>query len=89
MGWTRPGRGWEEALTVDRDLLHPAPTAPPWAKKAFRTIGMSQVTEFLLYPPPPQPPPPPPDNVGVSAIGRRHSLFSVKINSCYQCEKQS
>lgn len=53
MGWTRPGRGWEEALTVDRDLLHPAPTAPPWAKKAFRTIGMSQVTEFLLYPPPP------------------------------------
>lgn len=52
MGWTRPGRGWEEALTVDRDLLHPTPAAPPWAKKAFRTIAMSQITEFLLYPPP-------------------------------------
>ena len=73
---------------MDRDLRHPASAAPPWAKKAFRTIAMSQVTEFLLYPPP-QPLPPPPDNVGVSAIGRRHSLFSVKINSCYQCEKQS
>lgn len=86
MEGTRLGWGWEEALTVDRDLLHPTPATPPWAKKALRTIAVSQVIEFLLYPPPP---PPPPDNVGVCAIGRRHSLFSVKINSCYQCEKQS
>lgn len=87
MEGTRLGREWEEALTVDRDLLHPTPATSPWAKKAFRTIAMSQVIRFLLYPN--HPPPLPPDNVGVSAIGRRHSLFSVKINLCYQCEKQS
>ena len=52
MEGTRLGWGWEEALTVDRDLLHPTPATPPWAKKALRTIAVSQVIEFLLYPPP-------------------------------------
>ena len=63
---TRLGWGWEEALTVDRDLLHPTPATPPWAKKALRTIAVSQVIEFLLYPPLPPPPPAPCRCWGVS-----------------------
>lgn len=74
MEGTRLGWGWEQALTVDRDLLHPTPATPLWTKKAFRTIAVSQVIEFLLYPPPS---PPPPDNVGVCVQSEGDIPFSV------------
>lgn len=77
MEGTRLGWGWEEALTVDRDLLHPTPATPPWAKKALRTIAVSQVIEFLLYPPPP-----------TTAPRQRGCVCNRKETFPFQCENK-